>query len=170
MDAGRRFGALIFGCGTVRIAISISSSIALAALGMLPPAANVAVATVPVATAPWLDQLNAWREATGVPDVTENATWSQGDYSHALYMVKNDLVTHYETPGVPYYTAAGDTAARDGNIFVSSSTATTDTQAIDWWMGAPFHSMALMDPRLTSTGFGSYRQTKSGWDMGAAAS
>ena len=79
----------------------------------------------------------------------------------------NDLVTHYETAGTPYYTAAGDTAARDGNIYVSSFTSTADTQAIDWWMGAPFHAMGLMDPRLTSTGFGSFRVVKSSWQMGA---
>ena len=83
-------------------------------------------------------------------------------------MVKNDLVTHYETPGKPYYTAAGDTAARDSNIYVSSSTGTTDAQAIDWWMQAPFHAMGMMDPRLTQTAFGSYRQVKSGWQLGAA--
>src|SRR5207245_2301909 len=98
---------------------------------------------------------------------TENTTWDAGDVAHSTYMVKNDLVTHYETAGTPYYSVAGDTAARDGNIYVSSSTATTDESAIDWWMGAPFHSMGMMDPRLTSTGFGSYRQSKSGWDMGA---
>jgi len=151
-----------------RAAISVSSVIALGVLSATPPAAPVAVATVPTAAGPWLDHLNEWRAALGVSALTENATWSQGDYSHALYMVKNDLVTHYETPGVPYYTAAGDTAAKASNLNVSSTTATTDTQAIDWWMGAPFHSMALMDPRLASTGFGSYRQVKSGWQMGAA--
>ena len=100
--------------------------------------------------------------------LTENSTYDSGDAAHALYMVKNDLVTHYETPGVPYYTAAGDAAARASNIYVSSSTSTTDVQAIDWWMGAPFHAMGMMDPRLTQTGFGSYREVKSGWDMGAA--
>ena len=126
------------------------------------------IATRPVASAGWLDRLNTWRASTGVPPVTENATWSAGDYDHALYMVKNDLVTHYETLGTPYYTTDGDTAARNSNIYVSSSTGTTDQQAIDWWMQAPFHAMGLMDPRLAQSGFGSYREAKAGWDMGAA--
>lgn len=121
------------------------------------------------ATAPaWLDRFNAWRANAGVPLLTEDATYDAGDVDHAVYMVKNDLVTHYETPGTPYYTAAGDTAARNSNIYVSSSTSTTDTDAIDWWMQAPFHAMGMMDPRLRTTGFGSYRESKSGWDMGAA--
>gem|GEM_PF-1450067 len=119
-------------------------------------------------SSPWLDRLNAWRAGSAVPALTENSTYDSGDAAHGLYMVKNDLVTHYETPGVPYYTAAGDAAARASNIYVSSSTSTTDVQAIDWWMGAPFHAMGMMDPRLAQTGFGSYREVKSGWEMGAA--
>ncbi len=122
----------------------------------------------PVASTPWLNRFNAWRLEARVPTLTENATYSAGDYDHAVYMVKNDLVTHYETPGTPFYTAAGDTAARNSNIYVSSSTATTDVQAIDWWMQAPFHAMGMLDPRLAQTGFGSYREVKSGWNMGAA--
>ena len=125
--------------------------------------------TTPVASASWLGRLNQWRTSTGVSSLTEDATWSQGDAAHGLYMVKNNLVTHYETPGVPYYTVAGDTAARNSNIQVSSTTATTDADAIDWWMAAPFHAMAMMDPRLTTTGFGSYRDsTTSPWQEGAA--
>ena len=127
----------------------------------------VSLATIPAASGGWLDRLNQWRVSTGLSALSENSTWSSGDYNHALYMVKNDLVTHYETAGVPYYTAAGDTAARSGNIQVSSTTSTSDQQVIDWWMAAPFHAMNMMDPRLTSTGFGSYREAKSGWQEGA---
>ena len=151
------------------LALSMFAALALGAVAGAPPAAPspVRLDTTPAATAPWLARLNAWRATSSLPSLTENTTWSQGDYDHAVYMVKNDLVTHYETPGVPYYSVAGDTAARDGNLNVSSSTSETDSQAIDWWMGAPFHAMGLMDPRLTASGFGSYRQVKSGWQMGA---
>jgi hypothetical protein len=121
-----------------------------------------------MAGSPWLDRLNSWRASTNLPMLYENTQWSQGDYNHALYMVKNDLITHYETPGVPYYTTAGAIAAQNSNIQVSSTTNTSDVQAIDWWMQAPFHAMGLMDPRLMSTGFGSYREVKSGWQEGAA--
>jgi hypothetical protein len=124
------------------------------------------VATIPAASTGWLDRLNQWRQTAGVPNLSENSTYSSGDVAHSLYMVKNDLVTHYETPGVPYYTVAGDTAARNGNIEVNSSTSFTDQSAIDWWMAAPFHAMAMMDPRLQQTGFGAYREAKSGWAAG----
>lgn len=118
------------------------------------------------ATPAWLDRFNAWRAASNLPPLSENATWDQGDVAHSQYMVMDDLVTHYEDSTKPYYTAAGDAAARNGNIQVSSTTAATDDQAIDWWMGAPFHALGMLDPRLTSTGFGSYRYSKSGWQAG----
>ncbi|TME55247.1 MAG: CAP domain-containing protein, partial [Chloroflexi bacterium] len=142
---------------TVRrsITITILAALALAALPSTPAAdSRVHLATTPAAAGGWLNQFNMWRASTGLPNVTEVPLWSSGDYSHALYMVKNNLVTHYETVGTPYYTSAGDTAAQNSNIYVSSSTATTDEQAIDWWMQAPFHAMGMMDPRLTQTGFG----------------
>jgi uncharacterized protein YkwD len=127
------------------------------------------VTTTLAAGGGWLDRFNLWRANAGQSILTENPTWSSGDYNHAVYMVKNNLVTHYETAGVPYYTTSGAAAAQASNIFVSSSTGTADEQAIDWWMGAPFHAMAMVDPRLTQTGFASYRDSStSPWQMGAA--
>ena len=130
--------------------------------------AHFALTPIPAvaATSGWLDRLNAWRAGSSVSALVENTTWSQGDYNHALYMVKNDQVTHYEVSTLPYYTPEGDTAARNGNIEVNSSTSFTDEQSIDWWMAAPFHALGMMDPRLTSTGFGAYREVKSGWQAG----
>jgi len=153
-----------------RLAISITAAaLVVGALPALPASAPVHVATAPTAGSSWLDRLNQWRIGTGLPTLTENTTWSAGDAAHALYMVKNGLVTHYETPGVRYYTTAGDLAAQHSNIQVSSTTGTTDQMAIDWWMGAPFHAMAMMDPRLTQSGFGSYRDsTTSPWQEGGA--
>ncbi|TMF20203.1 MAG: hypothetical protein E6I36_10885 [Chloroflexi bacterium] len=150
------------------MAAPVFGALVLAALAAMPAAAPVHLTTKSAASSGWLTRFNAWRANAGVPAVSENTTWSAGDYNHAVYMVKNNLVTHYETPGTPYYTASGDTEARNSNIQVSSTTATTDSDAIDWWMGAPFHALGMMDPRLTTTGFGSYREVKTGWDEGAA--
>jgi hypothetical protein len=143
------------------------------AIGILPTVAatpsHVHLAPTLVASGPWLDRLNAWRASTGLSNLSENSTWSAGDYNHALYMVQTGQVTHSESATYPQYTTAGDTAAQNSNIYVSSSTSTTDQQAIDWWMQAPFHAMGMMDPRLTQTGFGSYRSAASSpWQMGAA--
>lgn len=157
--------------GERRVFAWAASALLLASLPAIPASTptRVHLTTALSASSGWLDRFNNWRGVSGQSPLTENASWSGGDYNHAVYMVKNNLVTHSETAGVPYYTASGATEAQDSNIFVSSSTATTDPQAIDWWMGAPFHAMAMMDPRLTQTGFGSYRDTTtSPWQMGAA--
>src|SRR5438132_1201021 len=137
-----------------------------------PPAA-VTPATPPTdvpcpGTGSWLARLNFWRSTAGLPSVTANTVWNDGDYKHAIYMVKNQQVTHYEISGYPYYTTAGDTAARNSNIEVNSTTSATDAHAIDWWMGAPFHAMGMMDPRLKQVGFGSYREVRSGWEAAFA--
>src|ERR1700680_19783 len=101
---------------------------AAALLGLLPVLQSTAafqtqhhVATTLAAGGLWLNRLNQWRASTGLPALNENATWSAGDYSHSQYMVMNDLVTHYETPGVAYYSAAGNTAAQNSNIEVNST-------------------------------------------------
>jgi cysteine-rich secretory family protein len=153
-----------------RLTFAVLGALAIAILPSLSGAAPspIDLVTKPAASSGWLDRLNAWRSSTGLSSLSENSVWSQGDYNHALYMIKNDLVTHYETAGTPYYTPAGDTAAQNSNIQVSSTTSVSDTQAIDWWMAAPFHAMGMMDPRLTQTGFGSYREVKSGWQEGGA--
>jgi len=134
------FGALAKGALSTPakrlLALSLLAALPLGALAMAPPTMfpHVGVAMTPATTAPWLARLNSWRATSGVPSLTENTTWSQGDVAHSQYMVRNDLVTHYETVGVPYYSVAGDTAAKDGNINVSSTPPPpTPTPSIGGW-------------------------------------
>jgi hypothetical protein len=147
--------------GRVRATLTIGASLLGSILLTVAPATHAAAASPA-----WLDRFNAWRANANVPALAENTTWDQGDYNHSVYMVKDDQVTHYELSNLPYYTVIGDTAARNGNIQVSSTTSMADDSAIDWWMAAPFHELGMMDPRLSSTGFGSYREVKSGWQAG----
>jgi hypothetical protein len=116
----------------------------------------------------WLARLNYWRSTGGLTPLTDNPTWSQGDVLHATWMVKNNTILHGETPGTPYYTPEGDLAGQKSNIAVQSSTNFSDAQFVDFWMGAPFHAMGIMDPRLSQTGFGSYREVTNGWQAAAA--
>lgn len=127
------------------------------------PPATITPGTAPAASpcpvaGNWLSRLNYWRSTAFLPAVSENTTWSAGDYNHSVWMIKNETICHCETPGTPYYTTSGAYAAANSNIEVMSSTSVTDDQSIDWWMGAPFHAMGMMDPRLSTVGFGAYRQ------------
>ena len=115
----------------------------------------------------WLAEVNAYRALANLPTVSENPTWSDGDWKHSRYMVKNDYIGHDEDPANPWYTPEGRTAAQNGNTFVSSSSTAADSYAIDFWMRAPFHAVAILDPALLQVGFGSYREADGGWQMGA---
>ena len=115
----------------------------------------------------WLNHLNTFRLSSDLLSLNEETSWSDSDWLHSRYMVKNDYVGHNETPGNEWYTAEGDLAARNGNVFVSSWFGTSDNTAIDFWMTAPFHAISILDPHLQATGFGSYREGIGLWKMAA---
>ncbi len=115
----------------------------------------------------WLTYLNSYRAMAGLPGVTENPAWSDGDWKHSRYCVKNDYIGHSEDPTNDWYTPEGAEAAANGNVMVSSSTSATDNYAIDLWMQGPFHALGILDPHLAQVGFGSYREAGHVWGMAA---
>src|SRR5260370_3745933 len=152
-----------------RLAVSLVGALAIAALPNAPAnPSHVKIDPKLAATGPWFDRLNAWRASVSQSALIENTTFSAGDVLHATYIVQTGQITHGESTAYPQYTVAGDIAGQNSNMLVSPTTGTSNTQAIDWWVGAPFHAMAMMDPRLATTGFGSYRNSAYSWQMGAA--
>lgn len=123
--------------------------------------------TAPPEVPGWLSYANQFRALAGLPLLSENAAWSAGGVLHSRYMVKEDLITHYEASTSPWYTPEGDAAGRNGNIYVSSATSSSDEAAINYWMSAPFHGVSMIDPELSVIGFGSYREAVGTWKMGA---
>jgi len=116
----------------------------------------------------WLEEINYFRSLAGLPEVVDDSDWSQGDWLHSRYMVKNDLISHSEDPSKPWFSNEGDLAARSSNLLVSSSHTATDLKAIAGWMQAPFHGLGMLDPQLRRVGYGSYRELDGGFQMGAA--
>jgi uncharacterized protein YkwD len=131
------------------------------------PTATPTPTPTPTPSSAWLAYVNTYRALANLPNVTENPTWSDGDWKHSRYMVKNDYIGHTEDPGNPWYTPEGLAAAQNGNTFVSSSATSPDTYAIDFWMSGPFHAVGILDPALQQAGYGSYREADGGWQMGA---
>jgi hypothetical protein len=115
----------------------------------------------------WLGRVNLHRGLAGLASVAEEAYWSNGDWLHARYIVKNNVLAHSEDPGNPWYTPQGATAAQNSNLFASSSSAVSDEYAIDFWMTGPFHAVGIIDPQLANVGFGSYREADGGYQSGA---
>lgn len=144
-------------------------------LGYLPAVQRAPPTLTPTVPAPtatpgahaWLQQINHFREGSGLLPLTENESWSQGAWLHSRYMVMEDEVAHSEDPASPWYTLEGDLAGQNGNIAVSSSALAPDLFAIELWMAGPFHAVAVVDPQLEQTGFGSFREEIGLWQMGA---
>jgi hypothetical protein len=116
----------------------------------------------------WLEYINYYRSLAGLAAVDDNSSWSQGDWLHSRYMVKNDFIGHSEDPGNTWFSSEGDLAARTSNLLASSSHTASDLSAIDGWIQAPFHGVGILDPQLGQVGFGSFREQDGGFQMGAA--
>ena len=126
----------------------------------------------PTATFPtsgyWLEYVNFYRATACLRPVTENPEWSDGDYKHAIYMVKNDILSHDEDSSNPWYTPEGRTAAQQSNVAANSNRNATDRWAIETWMQGPFHALGIIDPRLVESGYGSFRESGGTYQMAAA--
>lgn len=124
--------------------------------------------TPPPPEAGWLAYLNYQRALAELPPLAEDAGWSSGCWDHARYIVKNDVLSHEEDPGNPWHTPEGAAAAASSNLMASYDVNASDWEAINSWMQAPFHTVGILDPELLRTGFGSYREAGSGFQMAAA--
>jgi uncharacterized protein YkwD len=133
-----------------------------------------AVAAAPAAAEPeWLKQMNYYRAMVKLPPVVEDAAASKGDREHAMYIVRNyrDAIfhnglgaqMHTEDPGTPGFTPEGLEAAKSSDMDVWSNRGEpadavwgSPDWSIDGWMALPFHRMPIINPALTSAGFGMY--------------
>jgi hypothetical protein len=115
------------------------------------------IAALP-ADATWLQTLNAWRSASGLPDVTENVMWSAGALAHSKYMVETPDYGHDEASGGVWATSEGELAGANGNVAASSDATKTDRRFVEQGITAPFHAAGLLDPKLATSGYGAYRK------------
>lgn len=122
-----------------------------------------ATATATLAPTPaWLGYVNRFREEGGLTPLLDDVSWSLGSESHSRYTVKTDFVTHSQDSGSPWFSQAGLDAARNGNLAATVWYEAPPEWAIDYWMTAPFHALPMLDPQLTSVGFGWYREQDGG--------
>lgn len=117
---------------------------------------------------PWLRRVNYYRGLAKLPSVVEDPSLSHGDFLHSRYLVKYALRTrslsfaHTEDPVAPYYTLAGLKAAEESDIAgpadAPGAPQLSGEQAVDGWMNAPFHRLAILNPGVRKAGFGSYTE------------
>jgi hypothetical protein len=114
----------------------------------------------------WLAAVNYYRAQSGLPPVSEDTSLSQADALHARYSVENRNLIHSEDQSNRWYTPEGDQAARTSN----GAAVTSESNAVDQWMQAPFHALGILDPRLQRVGFGTYTDsgiTNGSWNTSA---
>lgn len=112
---------------------------------------------IPTLESDWLIYLNQFRYLADLPPLVEDTNLSLGSRDHSAYMVNNDNPdARDERRDNPYFTEAGRQAARNGNIFASPDAAATTDWAINFWLSAPFHAAAVLNPQLQSVGYAEF--------------
>jgi len=134
----------------------------------------------------WLSRVNYYRSMAKLRPVVEDPALSKGDQAHAMYVVRNyrDEIehgslggeVHTEDPTLPGFTPEGLEAAgrsdmnawfmrgdsgdasgaSDPDEWSAERAPGAPAWSIDGWIAIPFHRMAILNPQLASTGFGSY--------------
>lgn len=113
-----------------------------------------------VAASDMLLLTNQMRFAVGAPTVPGDARLVATAQNHANYNSANNVLGHYETAGLPYYTGY---APRDRLIAAGWTTSFVSEVATSFTGGlngvrqlwdAPYHRLGLMHPNATSIGWG----------------
>ena len=113
----------------------------------------------------WLDRVNFYRGAAGVPPVQQDATLNDNCVQHARYMAENQDLTHSQNPGLPWASAAGQVCAQKGNAWIGGGNIWQPSDTIDDRMASPGHRLWLLYPTTPVVGFGFF---STGQTTGAA--
>lgn len=105
----------------------------------------------------WLGRINEIRQGSQLPPVREEAAWSAGILAHLNYLrqtppsyITGEYVSeHTENPASPYYTASGAKEAESSDL----GGGTSNVEAIDNWLTAPFHAIGMLRPALQAVAF-----------------
>lgn len=122
-----------------------------------PGTSSVVTLTVTARTAPgWLKRTNEYRTSIGLAPVADYPPYDAALAKHVHWMIVNNQLSHFETPGTKAYTKNGNEAAGSSVLAFGRPTASL---AVDGWMGAPFHATCLLNAYWSVGGFAS----KNGW-------
>jgi uncharacterized protein YkwD len=113
----------------------------------------------------WLAEINRYRESTGLPPVKNNPAWDLGIEHHLTYLAKSPrryftgryASAHTENPASPYYTKDG--AREAGYSDLALGGISSDVQAVDAWLEAPFHAVGMLRGQLTEVALAVNRRT-----------
>jgi hypothetical protein len=123
----------------------------------------LALALVPsrafaVSETEWLGRINEIRQGSQLPAVGENGNWSAGIAAHLNYLAQTPASyrtgayasVHTENPASPYYSVEGDREGRSSDLTSGSS---SNLDAINGWLTAPFHAIGMLRAGLQEVAF-----------------
>jgi hypothetical protein len=107
--------------------------------------------------ASWLDTVNYYRLASDLPPVKEDPQRTAMSKAHVNYLANTPKEfyvgayesAHTENPASPFYSELG---AKSGSNIAWSNLG-TESNFIDQWMAAPFHTMGILRENLETSGF-----------------
>ena len=122
-----------------------------------PGVSDVVTLTVTARSTPeWLKRTNDYRSSLGLAPVADNPVYDAAIAQHVHWMNIHNQLAHAETPGSAGYTQTGNEAAAASDLAYGRPTA---TNAVDGWIGAPFHASCLLNAYWAVGGFA----LKNGW-------
>ncbi len=143
---------------TVAVALQVLALVLGGAATFVVPA-HLAVADT-VAASDMLLLTNQYRFAVGAPTIPSDPRVVTAAQNHANYNSANNVLGHYETAGLPYYTgygprervaAAGLSAAFVSEVATSFAGGLAGVRQL--W-DAPYHRLGMMHPNATTIGWG----------------
>lgn len=114
--------------------------------------------TLPDRTDPF-KYINYFRNAAGVSPVTFNDALNQNCWMHSRYMAEENQIAHSENTSSPWYSTAGQTCGKNGNVWLGSEFSRPFWQpyhAIENWMASVGHRLWLLYPTTPVFGFSFY--------------
>lgn len=111
----------------------------------------------------WLGRINEIRTGSQLQPVVEEPAWSAGILAHLEYMRQTPSnfdtgpyrSAHTENPASPFYSEEGAKEAESSDLGGGH----TNVEAIDGWLGAPFHAIGMLRPTLKRVAFARDPQT-----------
>jgi uncharacterized protein YkwD len=117
-----------------------------------------------ISSTDWLGRVNFYRSLAKLPPVVEDPALSSADILHARYLVKNHLPPdsrmHNEERSNVWFTPEGLAAARASDVVApcAGCVQLSPVQAIDMWIGGPFHRLSILNRGLSHVGYGEFRE------------
>lgn len=129
--------------------------------GLMPPVptATPLPVTPPANLSDWRALLAYYRAAARLPALaTGDAAWNDEARRYACQMAQSNQVSR-TAPADAACGAASTAVGLASLLQGNGNPAATDREAIETWLTWPFHALAVLDPELSATAFGSFRAT-----------